>query len=400
MNPMEAFSKGFGVTDNLMQSLLNRAQLAETAKYHKGQLGIQQQAQDRAQQEWEMKKSQYDMLQRMMNGEPAQPMQPMPTQEYGQGIGIFTPEGMADRQQQVAAGQPQGDMNAFLQTPIGRGLYHQVYGIDPMSHADVLTGPAREAMDLERLKQQQGENSPVYQMAKANMEAKQQSRQDVSETRQARLGGLKAGESWLHDPDSGEIVGKNMPLTQKERDEHSGRAFLNYTFPILSKGFTPLSGKGSITSFLNAGKNYKTDPNSEALIDNYLLAVKLWPAVTTKESATLQTGKQKNIIGQLGESLKSADIPMSVEKAVKMFNLPPEAAQKADEAFLRIIGDATKRAERSVPASAKRYFNPESQKFEEETTGEYQDDQLVVVEMPNGGEETMTYAQAKALGAK
>lgn len=129
-NPMDAFSSG---TQNIIKDLMARQQLAETAKYDKGQLGIQQQAQDRAQQEWEMKKSQYDMLQNMMNGQPAQPMQPMPAQEYGQGMGMFTPEGMQDAQQQAQQQQPVGDMSAFLQSPLGRGLFHEFYGIDPAS---------------------------------------------------------------------------------------------------------------------------------------------------------------------------------------------------------------------------------------------------------------------------
>lgn len=131
MNPMEAFSKGFGMTDNLMQSLLNRAQLAETAKYHKGQLGIQQQAQNRLQQQWDQEQQDRAMIQQLMSGHPMQQMQ-MPTQEYGQGMGMFTPEGMQQAQQEAQQQQPQGDgLEALRQSPFGRMLAKKNYGFDP-----------------------------------------------------------------------------------------------------------------------------------------------------------------------------------------------------------------------------------------------------------------------------
>lgn len=355
-----AFSSG---ADSIIKNLMDQQQLAQQRKYQQGQLGIQQQAQDRAQQEWEMKKSQYDMLQRMMNGEPAQPM---PTQEYGQGMGMFTPDGMQDAQQQKQQ-QPQGDMNAFLQTPMGRGLYHQVYGIDPLSHTDVLTGPAREAMDLERLKQQQGENSPVYQMAKANMEAKQQSRQDVSETRQARLGGLKPGERWIKDPESGQPIGKEIPLTSTERSEAKGRGFFNHAFDHISRGLAPLSGEGSIGKLADAASQYGQNPEATRIVDDYLLGQKLLTAGVIKEAATLASGKQKATYQQLRESLDSSDIPKIVSKVVKQFGLPPTAAMKADMRFKQVLNDATKAGERSVPAYSRNLFNPESQKFEKES---------------------------------
>lgn len=358
-----AFSSG---ADSIIKNLMDQQQLAQQRKYQQGQLGIQQQAQDRAQQEWEMKKSQYDMLQRMMNGEPAQPMQSMPTQEYGQGMGMFTPDGVQDAQQQAQQQQPQGDMNAFLQTPMGRGLYHQVYGIDPMSHTDVLTGPAREAMDLERLRQQQGENSPVYQMAKANMEAKQQSRQDVSETRQARLGGLKPGERWISDPQTGQPIGKEIPLTATERNEAKGRGFFNYAFDYISRGLAPLSGEGSIGKLADAASQYGQSPEATRIIDNYLLGQKLLTAGVIKEAATLASGKQKATYQQLRESLDSSDIPKIVSKFVKQFGLPPTAAMKADMRFKQVLNDATKTGERSVPAYSRNLFNPESQKLEKE----------------------------------
>ena len=47
MNALDAFSKGFGLTDNLMKNLLAKKQLAQQMQIHKDALGIQQQQQAR-----------------------------------------------------------------------------------------------------------------------------------------------------------------------------------------------------------------------------------------------------------------------------------------------------------------------------------------------------------------
>jgi len=111
-------------------------------------------------------------------GSPQAPgmQQPIPSQEEGEGLGMFTPEGMQEAQQQTQLPQqqtpksaPQGgiDMDAIKNNPILRGYFKKHFGVDPAAgEHNVLHGPARDAADLAKLKKEVGENSEVYQNAK------------------------------------------------------------------------------------------------------------------------------------------------------------------------------------------------------------------------------------------
>jgi len=62
------------------------------------------------------------------------PQEQMPTQEMGEGMGMFSPEGLGEAQQQApepAAEQGTGmDFNALRNNPLVRGLFKHKYGID------------------------------------------------------------------------------------------------------------------------------------------------------------------------------------------------------------------------------------------------------------------------------
>lgn len=218
-------------------------------------------------------------------------------------------------------------------------------------------GPAREAMDLERLKEQTGENSPVYLNALKSFLGKQQAQEDLSGIRGRQLTGLKPGERWMSD-ESGQPVGKETPLSATERAEARGRGYFNYAFDNISRGLAPLSGTGSYRKFADAAANYATDDKAAQVIDDYLLGKKLLTSGVVKEAATLGSGKQKATYQQLRESLESSDIPKSIDKLVKQFGLPASAAIKADERFKAALNAATRAGEQSIPAFNKQYFKP------------------------------------------
>lgn len=141
LNAMDSFSKGFGMTDNLMKNLMAKQQLAQQMQIHKDSLGIQQQQQARLQELFPLQKRaqqlqleaaerQYDPAKQMdyfnrlkeayanMQG---QPSSPMPTQPVGQGMGAFNADQVLSPQAQpqpIAQPQTQNP-NAVIQTPFG-----------------------------------------------------------------------------------------------------------------------------------------------------------------------------------------------------------------------------------------------------------------------------------------
>ena len=105
---------------------------------------------------------QFAALQNMLTGGgmPGQePQQPAPTQEMGEGMGMFSPEGMADAQAQPVA-PPQGgqggpiNLEAFKQNPLLRGFFKHKFGIDPVAPA-AQTPEDKQAMALDLFKQKE-----------------------------------------------------------------------------------------------------------------------------------------------------------------------------------------------------------------------------------------------------
>lgn len=105
---------------------------------------------------------QFAALQNMLTGGgmPGQEQQqPAPTQEMGEGMGMFSPEGMADAQTQPVA-PPQGgqggpiNLEAFKQNPLLRGFFKHKFGIDPVAPA-AQTPEDKQAMALDLFKQKE-----------------------------------------------------------------------------------------------------------------------------------------------------------------------------------------------------------------------------------------------------
>lgn len=282
-------------------------------------------------------------------------------------------------------------------------------GIDVLkpTSASAFQGPARTALDMKRLKEQEGEDSQTYKDAKADYDAQKEARQDLSDLRARTKAGLKPGEKEFFDRKTGEF-GKEVPLTAKERESEEGNILFNELYPFVYKGAAPFSGEGSIQRLENAAANYKTDSKARKMFDDFLLSDKMLAATTVNEAATLKAGKQNQTFNVLKESLTANDIPKLVKKIIKEYQIPASAQLKAAMRYQEELSKARNKARKTTPATQKFYYNPEMQaKHEaEQMTGsvapineKYKDTDMVQVEGPNGIE-VMTYAQAKKLGAE
>jgi len=90
-------------------------------------------------------------------GQPQQAQQPMPTQEMGEGMGMFSPENMQEAQQQPQQPMPsQGglDMEMLKAHPILRGFAKKHLGFDPMGETPDMKRQAdlQSQIELENIK--------------------------------------------------------------------------------------------------------------------------------------------------------------------------------------------------------------------------------------------------------
>lgn len=251
----------------------------------------------------------------------------------------------------------------------------------------VLHGPARDAADLARAKELYGENSETYQNAKALYEANLGSKKDLRDLRARTKAGLRPGEKEFFDKNTGVPLGKEMPLTAKERESEEGNILFNDLYPYVYKGASPLSGQNSIRNFAKAIQNYSTDKTAQKIVDDYLLADKMLGATTVNEASTLKAGRTNRTYAMLKETLDAQDIPNTVKKLFKEYGLPASAQLKASMRYQELLSKARKHARTSTPATQKLYYNPELQAKNENSTLEGNPvalDNKVVVVSPEG----------------
>lgn len=310
---------------------------------------------------------------------PQQPIAP-PQQEMGEGMGMFSPEGMQEAQQQPQqpqqpmaspqmGGQPpmpsSGNpmMDKLKQNPMLRAFFKHKFGFDPLATDKSLAyhGSASEGYDLSRLKKEFGENSEEYQTAKEEHQSKIDARKDLRDLRGRTKSGLKTGEKEFFDETSGEPLGKEIPLTEKERASEEGNILFNELYPIAYKGGSPFSGEGSIRRLQKAFENYKTDPRAAKLVDDLLLSDKVMAATTVNEASTLKSGHTNQTYTRLKDSLETQDIPKLIKKFAKEYGLPASASLKASMRYQEALSNARKKARKSTPATQRLYYNPEMQ---------------------------------------
>lgn len=355
------------------------------------------------------------MMQALGGGKQPQPQgmqqQPMPTQEEGEGMGMFSPEGLQEAQQQAPEqptqpsmpGQGGIDMEAIKNSPILRGYFKKHFGIDPAGgESNVLHGPARDAADLAKLKKEVGENSEVYQNAKAAYDAQVDAKKDLRDLRARTKAGLKPGEKEFFNEETGEPLGKEIPLTAAERQSEEGNILFNELYPYVYKGASPFSGEGSIGRLEQAAAHYKTDPRAKKLFDDFLLSEKMLAATTVNEASTLKAGRTNRTYNMLKESLDAQDIPGLVKRFIKEYKLPASAQLQASMRYQKVLSDARQKARKGTPATQKLFYNPEMQAQHEAQANEElpvseNGTKSVVVIDPNGKKFETTEANAAHL---
>jgi hypothetical protein len=354
----------------------------------------------------------------------------MPSQEVGEGKGVFSPEGLAAAQGNMQGSQDSNIDYAMLQQhPALRGYFKKHFGFDPLTKSEGASyhGAARDAFDLERLRKSEGEDSRVYKNALNAYNASLDAKQDLRDLRSRTKSGLRPGEKEFFDPDSGAPLGKEIPLSAKDMEAEEGNTIFNKLYPLVYKGASQFSGKGSIQRLQDAAANYKTDPKAKKLFDDFLLAEKALAATVVNEASTLKAGKTNTTYKMLKESLEAQDIPRFIKRYIKEYNIPASAQLKAAMRYHKALSDARVYARKSTPATRKLFYDPERQAQHEESmmkqsitssenvspeniskkdisTGSpprvaFKDDDKVDVRTPQGVTKSMTYAEAKKLGA-
>jgi hypothetical protein len=156
-------------------------------------------------------------------------------------------------------------------------------------------------------------------------------------------------------------LGKEIPLTAKERESEEGNILFNELYPHVYKGAAPFSGEGSIGRLQQAAAHYKSDPKARKLFDNFLLADKMLAATTVNEASTLKAGKTNTTYKMLKESLAAHDIPKLIKKLTQEYGLPASAQMKAAMRYQELLSDARKKARKSTPATQRLFYDPEIQ---------------------------------------
>lgn len=233
-------------------------------------------------------------------------------------------------------------------------------------------GPAREARDLERLKNEVGENSPVYKQAQELARQKADTTSALNAQRLRRAGGLKPGETEVKN-NEGEVIGISKDFTPAEAKEEKGRIFFNYTYPKILQATSYYSGQGSIERFANDAAKYKTDKKAQQRIDNYRAALKSIGPGAVKENATVGGANTNQVYNRLISTLNSSDLPKKVDEIVKKYGLPKEAELRAGLKFQSWLNEATN-ASKKIPARHIQYlggdkkghiYNPETKSLDE-----------------------------------
>lgn len=440
---MKGLDTGSTLFSRYMQPIIQREQLAEQGKYHAGTLAQQQREMEQRQQQFlqelalrkqqERRLAQSAALQQQMAQLQMQNLRNKLNPNYeieqlkrlNEAFGennksnqkqleSFIPSITGQQQNQIPESAPldepkknELDLESIKRNPILRGWFKKHFGIDPAEKESLAyQGAAREAYDLERLKKEAGENSAVYQNALSDYKSKQQARNDLSTLRDRTIEGLKPGEKWIKDPNTGQNIGIEKAMSDKERHQEEGRIFFNKMYPIVYEGFAPYSGENSITKLEQDISRYKSDPAARQRIDKFLDAEKALTTTTINEVATLGAANTNRTYQQFRDQLEIHDIPSKLKSLFKQYQLPASAQLNSAKRFQKYLNEGQEYAKKRVPARRKLYFNPEQQfaddqsKVIEDQKPLYKPTDKVKVQLTDGSIKTMTYEEALKIGAQ
>ncbi len=216
-------------------------------------------------------------------------------------------------------------------------------------------GPAREAHDLERLRQEVGEDNPIYKTAVELSGLKRSTAESMNKQRERRSTGLPPGQDYIKDQ-KGNNIAISRPFSEREKKEQSGRNFFNVVYPDILKATSYYSGEGSILRFNHDIEHYNTDKSAKKRIINYLAAIQLSPSTMVKENATVGGANTNQVYNRLMKSLVASDLPIDVERLETQFRLPRGAKLSAGLKFQEILNRATKAGE-NIPSRTTEYLS-------------------------------------------
>lgn len=235
---------------------------------------------------------------------------------------------------------------------------------------NTLTGPARDAESMRILRDKYGKDSPEVKEAEADINFKRQRNEDLSDIRHRQLNGLKAGDTEIKDPTTGETIGFKKQTTDKQKEMAKNIVLFNELYPLVFKGAGILSGPGATLKLAEAARTYKTNPESKKLIDDFNIALKALTTTAVTEAARFGAGRTNQTFNRFVETLKAEDIPATFKKLIKEYEIPYEANVKAGYAWQKILNNAEKKANKQIPATMDYYFDPERQfAYEQERIG-------------------------------
>lgn len=207
LSPGESFQKGFNYNDNLMKQILERNQLKQKAEQEKANqeqlerhfqanFGLSKAAAGRAAQaaadahrkamndlDPTFQAKQYEALEnyyknKVQSQNNANQIS-MPTDEFGQGQGVFSQPGLEEAQQQGQEQQPVShlpggvtnqDLEMMKQFPPLRGMYKKIWGIDPL--VPIPQTPEQKQADKIKLEDYKAEHKKALEEEKANLKNK------------------------------------------------------------------------------------------------------------------------------------------------------------------------------------------------------------------------------------
>ena len=182
VDPIHALLKG--IPDNLIQNMMERKKQAQAEKHWKDEMELRKKQFARSGANSDLQRqllqeqilhakhandpnyefNQFQALQdKIMGGNQGgqqAPQEPQPTQPMGEGMGMFSPEGMQEaqqpppmQQQTQAPGQGGLNLEALKQNPMLRGFFKHKFGYDPLSMPQTPEEKQASAIDLFKKKE-------------------------------------------------------------------------------------------------------------------------------------------------------------------------------------------------------------------------------------------------------
>jgi len=172
---------------------------------------------------------------------------------------------------------------------------------------------------------------------------------------EAKIGGLSKGHFYIHD-DNGNVVGESRPKTQKEKDIDRGTVLFDIFYPEVNKGLNYYSGFDSISRLENDAKNYHRDKDARQRFDDFLLAYKLRTVTGVNEAARFGAGRTNQTYNRFFDTLTDLDVPRTVQKLIKNFQVLNKANIKAGNRFHNILTKAQKTYEKNAQPNVNEYY--------------------------------------------